>query len=197
MKQRDGFVFFWGKQDIASNWHPAKFTYKDREFVQAEQWMMYCKAMTFGDEAMAEKILSETDPAVNKKQGRAVQGFDEEIWNQRADKMVMVGLREKFLQNPNMLEWLLSTEGKQLAEASPYDKIWGIGLKANHPDATSTEKWPGKNKLGILLTDLRDRFLLEPEAFPDQARATIQKAQRAIAGRQPGKEYGVGSGPAY
>jgi len=196
MTERDNFVFFWGKQDIASNWHPAKFEVRGRKFGQAEQYMMYAKACLFNDQEMADKILQETDPAKNKKQGRQVRGFDQAIWDQKADELVKIGLREKFLQNPRMLQWLVSTEGKQLAEASPYDKIWGIGLKANHPDAVTPEKWPGQNRLGKTLEQLRDDLLLKPEALPPRAAKAVENAKAAVAGAR-GRQYSVGSGPAF
>lgn len=48
-----------------------------------------------------------------------------------------------------------STGDKILAEASPYDTIWGIGLEASHPDVTCPEKWKGKNLLGKNLMQVR------------------------------------------
>ncbi len=46
-----------------------------------------------------------------------------------------------------------------LVEASPVDKIWGIGLAADHTDAMFPEKWPGLNLLGIALMEVRSRII--------------------------------------
>lgn len=47
----------------------------------------------------------------------------------RFDTMVQ-GLRMKFAQNPVYRDRLLATNSAILVEASPYDKLWGIGMSA-------------------------------------------------------------------
>lgn len=181
MKRRDNFVFFWGSSNVFSNWHPSPFNYRGIQFAQNEQWMMYGKAMLFGDKEKAREILEETDPKENKRQGREVSGFVESVWNNNADRIVQVGLREKYLQNPKMLTTLLKTRGYLLVEASPYDKIWGIGLKDSHPDATHPDRWPGQNKLGQLQTDLRDWFDLNRDNLPERAQAALRVAETHLS----------------
>ncbi len=62
------------------------------------------------------------------------------------------------VQNPSLKNLLLSTGDKILAEACPYDKIWGIGLDANHPDSTDQSKWKGDNLLGKILMQIREEL---------------------------------------
>jgi ribA/ribD-fused uncharacterized protein len=65
----------------------------------------------------------------------------------------------KFQQNLTLREFLLDTGDRILVEASPVDKIWGIGLAADHPDALFPEKWPGLNLLGIALMEVRSKIM--------------------------------------
>ena len=62
---------------------------------------------------------------------------------------------EKFGQNERILGFLLSTIGKVLVEASPHDRIWGIGLRQNDPRAMNPGQWQGTNLLGSALMDVR------------------------------------------
>lgn len=66
----------------------------------------------------------------------------------------------KFSDNKDLEDLLLSTKGTTLVEASPIDKIWGIGLDESTARITPVSKWMGENLLGIVLTDVRD-FIIE------------------------------------
>jgi len=94
-----------------------------------------------------------------KQLGREVSNYDDSVWSAKRVPVVRVANREKYSQNPEMMQELLSTQGTTLVEASPYDKIWGIGLAANHPDASTRDKWKGLNLLGETLTELREHFI--------------------------------------
>jgi ribA/ribD-fused uncharacterized protein len=102
-----------------------------------------------------------TSPKQQKALGRTVRGFSEPLWNEGAKEVVYKGSRAKYGQNPELKELLLSTAGTTLVEASPYDSIWGIGLRASDSRAKSRETWRGTNWLGETLTRLRDEFIAE------------------------------------
>jgi ribA/ribD-fused uncharacterized protein len=121
--------------------------------------MMHGKAILFGDAEIAEQILAVADPRAHKALGRKVRGFDEHAWRKAREEIVLEGNRAKFTQNPALLEALLATRGTELVEASPMDRIWGIGMGSSNPNATDRTKWKGQNLLGRILTRLRDELL--------------------------------------
>ncbi len=152
------FTFFWNGP--FSQWHPSSFVVNDITFKCAEQYMMYEKGMLFEDYDIAVKILETDDPRKQKSLGRTVSNFDPNQWNEVARDIVFQGNIHKFTQNDDLQEILLQTEGTTLVEASPYDKIWGIGLKESDPRALNRETWRGTNWLGEVLTEVRDFLLI-------------------------------------
>jgi hypothetical protein len=117
--------------------------------------MMAEKARLFKDDAALKKILAATDPADQKRYGREVRGFDERRWSAVCYNIVLRGCLEKYRQNPELCEKLLATGNLTFVEASPKDKIWGIGMDKNHKDATKPGRWLGKNLLGKVHDEAR------------------------------------------
>lgn len=152
-------TFFFGAENPLSNWHPASFVVNNVRFLNNEQFMMYCKAKLFGDEEIAFRIINATTPREQKALGRQVRGFDEAKWDEKRELYVQKGCQAKFSQNPEMLKFLLETVGTELVEASPYDRIWGVGLAANNPLIYDKSKWLGLNLLGKCLMEVRARLL--------------------------------------
>lgn len=153
---RQGFGFFFYESCPLSNWFHAPFTIKHLTFPTVEHYMMFGKARIFGDTATAAKILQVKTPREAKALGRAVTPYDDDVWKPRRIPIVATGARAKFEQHPNLMEFLLATEGLELVEASPYDKIWGIGLSADDPRATDRAQWRGEGLLGPVVTRIRD-----------------------------------------
>ena len=112
----------------------------------------------FKDEGTREKSLQATETDVIKKLGRKVYNIYAGIWNVESYKVVVRGNLAKFGQNENLKAVLLSTEKKVLVEASPYDKIWGIGMKLTEAVKTNPHNWKGNNKLGFALMEVRDEL---------------------------------------
>lgn len=156
-----GMTCFFEASAPLSNWHPARFTYRGIEFGNTEQFMMYCKAKLFNDHETAEKILRTTTPKEQKALGRQVRNFDERLWSEKCDGYVLVGCLEKFRQNPTLAKILLDTGTTELVEASPYDKIWGVGLSANDPRIQDKNQWRGQNRLGKVLMQVRETLVQE------------------------------------
>jgi ribA/ribD-fused uncharacterized protein len=152
------FTFFFTAASPFSQWHPCTFTGDGHAFCCAEQFMMHGKAVLFGDAKIAAQILAATDPKQHKALGRKVAGFDAARWRAAREGIVKAGNHAKFTQNPALLATLLATRGTTLVEASPFDRIWGIGLAATDPRASDPSKWRGQNLLGKILTELRDEL---------------------------------------
>jgi ribA/ribD-fused uncharacterized protein len=151
-------IGFWHKEHFMSQWHPVKFTENNITFSNCEQYMMYHKALLFKDNEVAEKILKTTDPAKMKKYGREVKNFDEDIWKENRSRIVTQCNYLKFSQNKDLAAKLLETGDAVLAEASPYDKIWGIGMTSDNKDMQDSSKWKGLNLLGYALMDVRKQL---------------------------------------
>lgn len=153
------FTFFFKQHSPFSNWYLRSFTEDGVVFNCVEQYMMYHKALTFGDDVVANAILSTSRQAEQKRLGRQVSRFDGNVWTEVSKRVVKQGAKLKFSQHSDLLETLLQTKGTTLVEASPYDKIWGIGLEAHDPRSLNRKTWRGENRLGHILTELREEFL--------------------------------------
>jgi ribA/ribD-fused uncharacterized protein len=129
-------------------------------FTCAEQYMMHGKAVLFGDAEMAARILEAKTPKEHKALGREVRGFDGARWESERERIVYEGNHAKFTQNPELLKALLATAGTELVEASPLDRIWGVGLSAEDPRIQDPAAWRGLNLLGKVLTRLREDLLV-------------------------------------
>ena len=157
--ETEDYVFFWSGP--FSNWHPSKFSMENSKlqvikFNRAEQAMMYFKAELFGDEDSMGKIMRTNDPSLQKKIGRAVANYDEEVWKEKRYNIVFQLLVEKFKQNSDLKSILLNTGDKCIVECSPYDKIWGIGMGVDqYPEILDKSNWKGENLLGEILMNVR------------------------------------------
>ena len=107
-----------------------------------------------------------------KALGRDVSQYDEATWVAARRSVVYRGNLAKFQQNPAMRDKLFATQGTTLVEASPKDRIWGIGLDRKDPRAQRRETWLGKNLLGEVLTELRDNLLQQKEEGLRKKKAT-------------------------
>lgn len=155
MRQTDKFVFFWGNNDIYSNFFYAPFRHQGLAFKWSEQAIMYRKAKFFGADAIANQILKAQTPKQCKDLGRSRQiPFNETAWVAVRELIYKEVLLDKF-SNPQLKRKLLETDEKILVEASPFDKIWGIGLAEDHPNAEIPSKWKGLNLLGKVLMEVR------------------------------------------
>ncbi len=156
--ETDRFVFFWKPPAVFSQWTRSHFAVEGVTYTHAEQFMMAEKARLFGDQPMLGLILASPEPSEQKKLGQAVRDFDQEEWKLHRLDIVIRGNLAKFSQSEKLLQTLLATGEKTLVEASPHDRIWGIGLRASDRRAEQPSRWCGQNLLGQALMTVRDQL---------------------------------------
>ena len=158
------YIFFWGHKQPAdgsvnkscfSQWYPASFEIDGVSYATAEHFMMAEKARCFGDTEMEQKVISCTCPKEAKAYGRSVKNFDPKVWNEAGYPAVVRGNIAKFSQNENMRDVLLETKNRIIVEASPLDRIWGIGMGQSNPQVENPNFWKGHNLLGYALMETR------------------------------------------
>lgn len=161
------YTFFW--DGPFSQWHRSPFQIGGVDYNCAEQYMMAQKAICFNDEASYRKIMATLNPREQKAIGRTVSNFNVERWAERAEEVVFRASYAKFTQNPELRKALNATAGTIIVEASPEDTVWGIGLGEHDPACLTRAKWKGENKLGYIVTMVRDCLQHQDELTQDVA----------------------------
>jgi ribA/ribD-fused uncharacterized protein len=166
------YLFFWGHTPKAagqvdaaclSQWFPRSFSDEGVTYPTAQHFMMAAKARLFGDNDALADILGARSPAEAKAIGRRVRNYDDETWAGARAAAVVRGNIAKFGQHDDLGLFLRATAQRVIVEASPRDRIWGIGLGAANPAARVPSRWRGLNLLGFALMEARARL------FPDTA----------------------------
>lgn len=162
------YLAFWGHtprrdgtigSSCLSQWWPAPFVLDGAEFATAEHYMMWRKALLFDDATTAAKVLGVGHPSQAKKLGRQIADFDDTVWERERFDIVVQGSVAKFGQDEALRRYLVGTGARVLVEASPLDRIWGIGLSAEDSGAADPTRWRGLNLLGFALMRARDELV--------------------------------------
>lgn len=154
LQKYDRYTFFWSGP--FSNWTKAPFVLDGQEYNCVEQYMMQKKALMFGDTEIATEIMNTSNPREQKAWGRKVRNFKMDMWAAVARDVVFRGCLAKFTQNKDMHTEIMNTTGTLIVEASPLDKVWGIGLDEKTAAVTPIDQWKGTNWLGQCLTEVRE-----------------------------------------
>ena len=161
------YLHFWGHapepdgspgKGSLSQWFEAPFVVDGHRYRTAEHWMMAEKARLFGDADAEAAAIDAANPALAKAAGRTVRDFGDTVWERERFEIVVRGNVHKFAAHPEMREYLLRTGSRVLVEASPRDRIWGIGMGAKNENAENPAAWRGLNLLGFALMEARDRL---------------------------------------
>lgn len=161
MKVTDKYVLFWGS--VFSNFapfdKPFKFKVKGKEYkaFTSEQLFMMQKAILFKDLDMLDTMNNVVVPAEVKDLGRKVSNFDTDIWDEYKCTCMLFAVKIKLFYCKEFNDEVFNPLYKDLSfvEASPIDKIWGIGLDEDNPAAWNMLTWQGQNLLGKTLDKLR------------------------------------------
>ena len=133
--------------------------------------MMNQKVLMFGQHDLSKKIMATDNPQEQKKLGKThFPEFSAEIWDRNCYTVVKRGIRAKFQQNDEIKRILLDTGNAVLVEASPLDRIWGVGVGAEK--AVNVRTWRGKNLLGRALMEIR----MDLKAIPEYIDARDEKS---------------------
>ncbi len=159
----DKHVAFWG--GAFSNFYPCDIHVEtdwngnpvDIHFHCSEQYFMWLKATWFDDEEIADKILEAKTPKEAKALGRQVRNFNDEEWKGVREAAMWNAVYQKFKQNDELKEFLLSDEfkGKGFVEGSPIDGVWGVKIHYESPNIDDSKNWNGLNLLGETLNMVR------------------------------------------
>jgi ribA/ribD-fused uncharacterized protein len=172
------YVFFWGHQpsksgvtaSCFSQWYGARFVVDGQTYPTAEHFMMAEKAALFGDQETRQQVFQAPNPGAAKALGRQVRGFNEAEWVDNRFSIVVRANKAKFSQNAELQQFLMQTGSRILVEASPVDRIWGIGLAGDDEKSKNPNLWRGLNLLGFALMQVR-------EAIGTQQQATAKAKQ--------------------
>jgi ribA/ribD-fused uncharacterized protein len=160
------YLFFWGHKvkgkqitkSCFSQWYASPFTENGNRFATAEHYMMFGKAKLFGDHDAMYKALNAKNPGAVKAVGRSVRGFDQTVWNANKFDLVVKANLAKFTSNDDLREFLINTGKRVLVEASPVDRVWGIGMDQDDEAVTNPNLWKGENLLGFALMEVREQL---------------------------------------
>ena len=168
----DKYILFWGSE--FSNFYPYEskniktedvkpldFELDGNKWKTSEHYFMYQKAIYFHDYETANKIKLCIRPEEAKRLGKQVNNFDALEWNKVSFDIMYKGVYAKFSQNDKLRKIILdeSLAGKSFVEASPFDRIWGIGLHYEDKRCDNSNNWLGENRLGKVLDKVRSALL--------------------------------------
>nr|WP_081677290.1 macro domain-containing protein [Butyrivibrio sp. WCD3002] len=169
------YTCFWhdtasSDNSILSSWHAGKpIMINGRKYVTAEQYMISEQALLFGDYDSYKIIMDEADPQKCKKAGRSIQNYDENTWRAAFKEIIFRGFYMRALCDEEFAKALLATGEDVLIEASPFDDVYGAGMKESElvtPEGelkTLPQEWrayksekQSENVLGFVLMGVRD-----------------------------------------
>ena len=159
MPRREDKMAFFTKNAPFSNHFISPFRIEGKEFLCVEQYLMYAKAILFGDETNANYVMQANDPVEHKRLGSKINHFNKQIWKKKRLNVTDTVLHAKFTQNPRLRQMLWDTGNKLIIEANPTTNFWSCGLTLCDHKVWEPKSWKGKNALGELMMKVRNDLL--------------------------------------
>ena len=150
-------TLFFGRGSFLSNHHSSQFKEEGIMYSCSEQYYLQKKSLFFNDDSTASAIMKADDPGKMKAIARKIKGLDESKWQDSARSVMEKACFLKFTKNLKTKSLLTSTKGI-LVEANEKDSYFSCGLSLSDPHIMERSRWAGKNILGDILTELRDRL---------------------------------------
>ncbi|KAF8757231.1 hypothetical protein RHS01_03747 [Rhizoctonia solani] len=178
----DTIYFFRPKEEhgYLSQWYKSPFNNGIYSYENAEQYMMHQKGILFARILRLLALFWRLQIRAISRPRKNGSNFDEAIWKRERLNIIIEGSRLKFEQSEYLKIKLLATGDSELVEASPFDRIWGIGFGAKSAPM-KRDKW-GENLLGKALMIVRqglkgkaagDDVDSEPDPDPGSGRGSL------------------------
>jgi ribA/ribD-fused uncharacterized protein len=185
----DGNILpFRSDEQPMSNFYPCSLEYEGRTFNSTEQALQYTKAIDTKHPQIAKAILKAENAREAWKASRALPEDEALQWDKDNIHQVEQMLGAKATQVPAFSSALLESKDAILAEATGH-KFWATGIP--NPEFTKTTKeqyWPGQNKLGELLMNLREYLQDKEEEKQNKASSNPPDTQASSIVIQPSQE---------
>ena len=126
----------------------------------AEKAIMLTRAAMMQDKQNFEKIVKSKNSMRCRRLGMKVKSpsgeFDEDLWMKHIEDVAFEVTKQKFISCEALMLELFDTGDAILAEATPDDALWGVGLQLMDPRVQDAALWHGRNILGAALMKVRD-----------------------------------------
>ena len=154
-KEDGNTVGFFREINPLSNFYPTSFDYEGVKYISSEQLIQANKAKFFGDMDTYNQILCSSNSIECKYLLRLIRNVDESKWQEEAASVCLPGIRAKFLQNPNIMDTLLSKTGSKRIIECALDSLWGTGIPLGDPGCLDSTKWISQGIMGQILKCIR------------------------------------------
>ena len=183
---REDVVAFSGR--VFSNFNKCKMTLNDMEFATSEhayQWRACTEVLRVD---LAEKVYKAATPREAKLIANEIK-HETTNWHTIKYDVMKEILRAKLSSSQQFKDALLDTGDKILVEAR-IDDYWGSGLSHALTVNINPDMYPGSNKLGILLAELRGELrnatvditedvIVKEQSLPPST-PTVRRSSRSI-----------------
>ena len=156
MRVEGDTVFFYNRSSPLSNFFPAPVYIDGIKYKCTEQYYQCQKAEINGEESIATQIRLADDPLTCKRLAQSIK--ETQKWQTEKVRVMEKANMCKYQQHDHLRKVLLSTGDKTLAEASPRDTFWGIGIPMKSRAKTDHSQWKGDNRLGEILMNIRNQM---------------------------------------